>query len=927
MAFLNSDEPFCCFDVEITNQLPNTFTDLKITPLTSLTFDNVVYTPGWTASSSTSNLIQLSPASGFIPGGTSQPISICIANFNTIPQQILVELFTPNGEVCEKVIYMDCQVNTDVCPDNLVQNGDFESGIASSNDQDIANATGWSGIWTGGSLADFYNTTSTTIPWSLTMPQPASQSNFAGFWCRNHPDETWREGIMNTLNTTIMPNTGCYDVTLKVACMFDVSGTPGLSLYGVPVGAAGVSNPGGNTPTNDNLFTPQAVELHIESIPATCDENFQVYTFSFDSSLVPAGGIDRVFLTRTDGMSGLTFLAVDDVCIIPGDCCDDVDWSTLNYGIMQDNAEDCMVKVYPIGNGIIPPLVYDWYDVDWNDDGTIEHPGVGSTDTTYVVTNGGWVNIKITAYKVIGGDTCSHEYVLEMEMPPCDPVCENNLVQNGDFETGTPTSGDQDIANASFWNPVWTGGSTADYYNTTSTTIPWSLTMPQPASQGSFGGIWCRNHPDETWREGLMNTLNATIVPNSGCYDVTLKIACMYAVSGSPGLSIYGVPVGATGVSNPGGNSPTNDNLFTPVAVELGSIAIDASCDENFFTVTFQFDSNILTSGIDRVFLTRSDNASGTTYLAIDDVCIAPGVCETVCEGNLAENGDFETGTPTSGDQDIANASFWNPVWTGGSTADYYNTTTTTIPWSLTMPQPASQGSFGGIWCRNHPDETWREGLMNTLGATIVPNTGCYDVTFKIACMYAVSGSPGLSVYGVPVGATGVSNPGGNSPTNDNLFTPVAVELGSIAIDGSCDENFFTVTFQFDSNILTSGIDRVFLTRSDNASGTTYLAIDDLCIVSGACDQLSAVGEVEQPLLFKVQPTVTDNMVTVIIDDFANMDYEMELFDVNGRPVMAGTRIRGVVTELSLSELPSGMYLVRIRTENGMVGIKRVIKQ
>ncbi|MCS7037806.1 MAG: T9SS type A sorting domain-containing protein, partial [Saprospiraceae bacterium] len=227
-----------------------------------------------------------------------------------------------------------------------------------------------------------------------------------------------------------------------------------------------------------------------------------------------------------------------------------------------------------------------------------------------------------------------------------DDWCPRNFAKNGDFEVGTPTSGDQDICNAACWCGIWTGGSTGDYYSTTPGLGPPGI-MPVPASQGKFGAMWCRKQGNQrVWREGIMNELQQTIPPNSGCYKLEFKIACTGFHFGTPILGAYGVyaPNGLASAPQPiDGALPNNLNLYPPGAtVQLGAHTIPPTCNNNLLNpvqkIVFPFNASVLpATGITHIFFTRDDQTNGGVYLVIDDVCLSKDSCPEVCCVNFQD--------------------------------------------------------------------------------------------------------------------------------------------------------------------------------------------------------------------------------------------------------------------------------------------------
>jgi len=233
----------------------------------------------------------------------------------------------------------------------------------------------------------------------------------------------------------------------------------------------------------------------------------------------------------------------------------------------------------------------------------------------------------------------------------CD--CEQNqIVQNGNFTLGTPCiNTHEDINNATSWNGIWPDGqglSVGDFYNTTtctSTAAFGSLGTPAPAACGNFGAFWCNPHQTQVvWREGILNNLSVPIAPNSGNYMVSMKMACLVGVSGTPRMSVYGVRTGAASTV-PGTNpltatTPLNPGLFNPAAILLGKVYVSSTCNNNYMNVGFNFNANILPASINRIFLTRDDptgtapniSIGGSTFLAVDSFCVKPVFDSTLCD-------------------------------------------------------------------------------------------------------------------------------------------------------------------------------------------------------------------------------------------------------------------------------------------------------
>ena len=331
------------------------------------------------------------------------------------------------------------------CPNNLVQNGEFSLGVPTSSDQDIGNATNWSSIWSGGSTADFYNTVAPQSPGVLTSPLPLPQGNYGGMWCRNSADAVWREGMMNQLSTTIDRGSGCYDLSMKIACMFDVFGTPSVCIYGLEVGATSTGTPGATTPLNTGLFSPagSVVELGCYAIPADCDNNFQTISFQFDSDDLPAGGIDRIFITRQDNMPGGTFLGIDDVCleagVCPDPCCTNFEGfcDRVNAGFTWSvDPDSCKMTVAP-KNFTDCMEVTEWI---WDDGTNGGQPNADGSYCHYYGQGGAYTICFVAVERDASGEVCwEKEFceTIEFDCPSgCDSLDQECLTDMLDISTG-----------------------------------------------------------------------------------------------------------------------------------------------------------------------------------------------------------------------------------------------------------------------------------------------------------------------------------------------------------------------------------------------------------------------------------------------------------------------------------------------------------
>jgi hypothetical protein len=211
---------------------------------------------------------------------------------------------------------------------------------------------------------------------------------------------------------------------------------------------------------------------------------------------------------------------------------------------------------------------------------------------------------------------------------------ENNLIQNGDFESissnGAPLNTSNNIQIAHYWNPIWNIGSRADVYTWYNSGIGYH---PLP-HDGNYASCWIDNRVrDALYREGMQVKLAdtngpITISPNSGEYNMSFEIASLSGW-GSSEIGVYGVynPQG-TIVSGPtSSHNPTNLDLFgANNTVLLGTIPAPNVTDgtKQEVVLTFSADSaNFPTNGIDHIFITRSSTImSGGHYVAFDNFCL-----------------------------------------------------------------------------------------------------------------------------------------------------------------------------------------------------------------------------------------------------------------------------------------------------------------
>ncbi|KAA3635864.1 MAG: T9SS C-terminal target domain-containing protein [Bacteroidetes bacterium] len=240
------------------------------------------------------------------------------------------------------------------CPGNYFDNGDFELGSPPPNASNtIGGAQGWDKIWSGNSEADYYDENHSAIG---PLPSPM-QGDYGSLWIDNrfyNNDNTWREGLLNQLATTIPQNSGWYSFTFDLACLWSSGNNdPVIGVYGIhAVGPYSYANEptSSHTPTNLNLFSASGLSHEIVllgTVPVSqvCDGVWQNHTFSFNSaSLGLSGDITHIAITSSDDQIGgaSKYIGVDNFCLAitdPPFNCEGLSVSTSSA--VEANGECC----------------------------------------------------------------------------------------------------------------------------------------------------------------------------------------------------------------------------------------------------------------------------------------------------------------------------------------------------------------------------------------------------------------------------------------------------------------------------------------------------------------------------------------------------------------------------------------------------------
>lgn len=217
---------------------------------------------------------------------------------------------------------------TDFCPGNFFDNGDFEIGTPTNTSNNITLAAGWDKIWNGSSEADYYDATHSAIGGASGAPTPPD-GDYGSLWIDNRVLDisTWREGLLNQLAIPVPIGTGTYSFSFDIACLHGW-GDAEIGVYGVydPAYPGTYVYPSAPTsshvPTNANLYTasglPQEIDLlGTVMVPSNCDDAKQNVTFTFDSNtLTLSGDITHIVITRSATvMAGGKYVAVDNFCM------------------------------------------------------------------------------------------------------------------------------------------------------------------------------------------------------------------------------------------------------------------------------------------------------------------------------------------------------------------------------------------------------------------------------------------------------------------------------------------------------------------------------------------------------------------------------------------------------------------------------------
>ena len=301
------------------------------------------------------------------------------------------------------------------------------------------------------------------------------------------------------------------------------------------------------------------------------------------------------------------------------------------------------------------------------------------------------------------------------------------------------------------------------------------------------------------------------------------------------------------------------------------------------------------------------------------------------CDTNWISNPDFEWGNPLNGGDDIhqaydvVNNNGWRNIWQNGGKADFFSATETS-----NSPLNPNTGQMAGFKMFHSGLALNREGVINTLKHTILPNTGKYMLSFDIAATY--SDPPILEVIGV-------SNPNNSYSLNPiNVLSPLNIDLFGAANSFSIGQYntyaFSSYPLKFerktivvdsdDPNFNLNGITHIMiLTKNDincgPCSGYVYLdnfqlchqdklgnayAIESLCCLSVNPNPLIPNGE--YTMSFQV---TMDDQTTHIISGTSSCKFDCDSIPpdttIACKPLPIARELRHLLHNISFNQNPN----------------------
>lgn len=324
----------CCYRLIVQNTSDSCFDKISIQVDAGLSILNPSLNfPGWTVVPTAKASIDLFPPASFVPIGSYIPLTFCVTGGTVHNIVVFTYYTTPAASYeCPTFFTFECDKMGD-CPNNLVVNGNFEMGTPPGGDEGIGFATAWSGIWPAEVLVRVIFTIRyfRRPIWlmAVCLIHCPHHKGDGAFWSKPHgTNQIWREGIMGSLTAPILPNTGCYELKAKIACitkpLLPYAGTvyPVINVYGAHTGV-GNTYPGFRPDTRYQF----ACSCVARVIYAGCylrrefpDGSYFINTAASSGLPLTAAGFDRIFFTRADGVFSSVVVAMDDICLLPAPC-------------------------------------------------------------------------------------------------------------------------------------------------------------------------------------------------------------------------------------------------------------------------------------------------------------------------------------------------------------------------------------------------------------------------------------------------------------------------------------------------------------------------------------------------------------------------------------------------------------------------------
>ena len=160
----------------------------------------------------------------------------------------------------------------------------------------------------------------------------------------------------------------------------------------------------------------------------------------------------------------------------------------------------------------------------------------------------------------------------------------------------------------------------------------------------------------------------------------------------------------------------------------------------------------------------------------------------------------------------------------------------------------------------------------------------------------------------------------------DHTIMPGSIDAACIATASEKVFYPFTVTnpdsfwgrYDFHGAYRFIQVDSADTYRSDTAA--TYL-LEYYSNIRGLCDPTISTQDTERTLPFTVSPNPTAGLLDVQLPAGSSL-LDLTVYDLNGRALLRGTE---QTTNMDLSSLAAGVYLVRVRDTQGRRGTRRVV--